>query len=615
MLNLAADEEQPDALVMSLRVREEKIRLLESELQSAYKALADARQAATKLQSEFIANVSHEIRTPLNAIVGYAELLQEELHDVLSDRQRRYIQTMTTNSYRLLALLNDVLDLAKVNAGTFEVHREPVNLRKLLHEVYEVFVGQIGQKGLSTTLAIDQTLPELIELDGMRLKQALFNLLDNAIKFTERGYIHLVARNIVDSQQAHHLLLEVADSGIGVPESRQEAIFQTFWQHDSSSTRQYGGVGLGLAITKHLVESMDGSISLRSEVNKGSVFSIWLRNIHAVLPAQEELFPNFASSQSGKQFLYDLLDRQAQPRFQNVQVIIADDVEADRLLLADLLRQFDIHPFLATTGRQAMELVAEHAPNLVFVSCALQEVGAFDIGLLLKSSKTMGHIAVIGVIESAVVRPSATQLNTYNALLAKPFHKADILALLLRLVSASQVQMPDADSAASAHELLEKHTAANYQAMPDLLQEHSFNASDVVASFESNQFESEQSKLLQTFHHVALSDAVYLASAPIKAATHLSDNDYNEASENVSNPVSEAVQQELCERFLQQWQALKTSMIFDEVEAFAGLLLAFADEHQWGELRLYARRVEEQARLCQMQTLPATLEQFAAMLP
>ena len=249
--------------------------------EEALKLAKEAAEAAAKVKSEFLANMSHEIRTPLNAILGFTELLQRKITD---EQHRAFLSTISSSGNSLLRLINDILDLSKIEAGKLELHYEAVNLHVVFNEIKQIFYWQVRDKGLEFHLDIAPDLPESLLLDEIRLRQVLLNLVGNAVKFTERGYIQLSVHKKYTKEDYSwlDLIVSVQDTGIGILEEHREQIFDAFKQRTGQDAAKYGGTGLGLAITKRLVEMMDGEISVESESGKGCTFFIRLKDVAVV---------------------------------------------------------------------------------------------------------------------------------------------------------------------------------------------------------------------------------------------------------------------------------------------------------------------------------------------
>jgi PAS domain S-box-containing protein len=242
------------------------------------KRAKESAENANKAKSEFLANMSHEIRTPLNAILGFSEILMNKAEN---QQQKSFLGTILSSGKTLLALINDILDLSKIEAGRLDLRFSPLNIEEILHEFEQIFTQRVREKELDFIIEISPGLPRGLLMDGLRIRQILFNLVGNAVKFTSFGYVKISAYYNFESEveKKLNLILEVSDSGIGIQKNQQDVIFEAFRQQDGQSTRKYGGTGLGLAITKRLVERMNGVISVQSEIGKGSIFRVILPDI------------------------------------------------------------------------------------------------------------------------------------------------------------------------------------------------------------------------------------------------------------------------------------------------------------------------------------------------
>lgn len=255
---------------------EQKNQLLTKAVEKA-EELTESATKANQYKSQFIASMSHEIRTPMNAILGFTELLEESL---TNKKQAAYLKSISIAGKTLLNLINEILDLSKIEAGKFKLEYKDVNLFKLFHETRQIFSKQTQDKGIDFILTLDPHLPEYLILDGARLRQVIFNLVGNAVKFTNRGKIELRVGGFRGENSGKlDLMVQVQDTGIGIEPDQQEIVFKAFQQHKNQSQEQYGGTGLGLAISKRLVKIMNGSISLESAPGRGSLFTITFRDI------------------------------------------------------------------------------------------------------------------------------------------------------------------------------------------------------------------------------------------------------------------------------------------------------------------------------------------------
>ncbi|MCP4214018.1 MAG: response regulator [bacterium] len=366
-------------------------------------------EAANKAKSEFLANMSHEIRTPLNAVLGFTELLDAAIKD---EKQKDYLRSIKAGGKSLLTLINDILDLSKIEAGKMEIRTEPVNLHAVFDEIKQIFSLKIAEKKLDFLIEMGKDVPGNMLLDEVHLRQILLNLIGNAVKFTEKGYIKIGARKEPqkDDPEVLNLTIRVEDTGIGISKDEQERIFDAFSQQKGQLAKKYGGTGLGLAISKRLVEMMGGKISLQSTQGKGSVFEFSIKNIALCALASLE-----RKNERGrfKKFL-----------FKKALVLVVDDVPLNSNLLKEYFQGTKIEVLVAENGEKAVLFARECNPDLVLMDIRMPVMDGQEAARLIKEDPQTRHIPVVALTASVLDMGNDEDKNThFDGFLRKPVRR------------------------------------------------------------------------------------------------------------------------------------------------------------------------------------------------
>lgn len=419
--------EDAEAARKDAEKKTEKTKQYAMELEFKNREIEDARkqaEAANIAKNSFLANMGHEIRTPLNAVIGFSDLLSSMVTD---SQQKNYTDAVKKAGLALLALINDILDLTKIEAGKLDITRETVNPVFILNDLQQMFRGRIKTKNLEFFMDIPKDLPPALLLDDVRLKQILYNLLDNAVKFTHTGRILLSTEFIPNAGDPSKITLtfSVQDTGKGIPQKDMPGIFDAFKQLDGESTRQYDGTGLGLAIVKRLVEMMNGRVSVTSTVDSGSIFKITLRDVDVVDAVETPV----------KQALTAVQDTQDMESvtFPKARVLVVDDIKSNRFLLQTFLSKFNLETSEAENGKAALEHVKESRPDLIFMDIMMPVMDGHKAAKLLKTSTETRSIPLIAL--TAATRSyerDKIKESGFDGFLPKPVEMPMLFRELLR---------------------------------------------------------------------------------------------------------------------------------------------------------------------------------------
>ncbi len=380
-------------------------------------------EEANQLKSEFLSNVSHEIRTPLNAIIGFTDFLLTKSED---NTFVNYLTIIKNSSKTLLTLINDILDISKIEAGKLEIKQSPTNLIKMLEEVVEIFEPKAREKGLIFHKTIPTTFPQVISIDEIRLRQVLMNLLGNAIKFTEKGYvsISLILGRYDRASESLDFEISVKDSGIGIPAEEQKRIFEPFVQQEGQSYRKFGGTGLGLAISKKLIEKMQGRIDLVSEVGVGSDFIISFKNV------------DFEETSKISNEPFSPVNYQ----YPEANILIVDDMDVNRQVVIELFSDTPLKFYEAADGVQAINIAKSEKIDLILMDIRMPVMDGNEATNILKTTEETKHIPVVALTASANQMIQSSIINSvyFDEIILKPAETALLKSVIYKYLTTDK---------------------------------------------------------------------------------------------------------------------------------------------------------------------------------
>ncbi|MBC8481638.1 MAG: DUF3365 domain-containing protein [Planctomycetes bacterium] len=391
-------------------------------------------EAATKSKGQFLASMSHEIRTPMNSIIGFSDILADE---ELTDQQNDHVNMIRNSGKHLLQLINDILDFSKIEAGKLDIEMAECSLEQIFSTIESMMQPLIKDKNLEFKIQEDGSLPAHIYTDGARLQQCLINLVNNAIKFTETGYVHLNVSLELKTGEPY-IRFDVEDTGIGISYEKQDKVFESFSQAESNTSQKYGGTGLGLAITKQLTELLGGEIALTSEEGKGSVFSLM---IPAGLDVTEQPFLDRSNIDK-----HINIGREASHYEFVGHVLVAEDVETNQVLIKSLLQRMGLEVTIVADGNEAVQKAVSSEYDLIFMDIQMPNMNGYEATKELRKKGIV--IPIIALTANAMIGDDNKCIEAgCDDYLPKPLDRRQLLEKIKKyLPSHEQVLMETADS-------------------------------------------------------------------------------------------------------------------------------------------------------------------------
>ena len=381
---------------------------------------------ANKAKSEFLANMSHEIRTPMNGILTAVEIIEKTDNE---RKQKDFLKIIKVSADSLLQIINDILDLSKIEAGKLQLEDITFDLTEILNDVTQLIFLSASKKGLSSELIIESDVPQYIKGDPLRLKQILLNLLSNALKFTEKGTIQMIVkREIVDVTQQDKIVFSVQDTGVGIDEEKQNILFRKFSQADSTITRKFGGTGLGLAISKRLVEMMHGQIDFKSETGKGSEFFF---RVPVKRASDEEIQTCELEKRKSNQ-------TEGIPEI-SLRVLVAEDNKVNQTIIKEILSGFGWNYQLVNNGKEALEAVKDDDFDVILMDVMMPVMDGLEATERIKALSEKAKIPIIALTASVTeVDLQRVFKAGMDAYIPKPIKITELRNTILNYISSDQ---------------------------------------------------------------------------------------------------------------------------------------------------------------------------------
>jgi len=472
----------------------ESITLAEIATNNAEQAKRKAEKAAlvaetaVKAKQQFLSNMSHEIRTPMNAIIGFTKVL---LKTELSAKQKEYLSAIKMSGDALIVLINDILDLAKVDSGKMTFEETPFKLSLSLSAMIHLFETKIREKNLQVVKRYDKRIPGVLVGDPVRLHQIILNLIDNAVKFTTIGSITVSASLIKEDEENATIGFSVADTGIGIPEEKLDNIFENFQQASSETSRLYGGTGLGLAIVKNLIEAQGGSIGVKSEINSGTTFSFTLN-----FKKTDSLF----ESEEGMQ--------EPDPELKNIKVLVVEDILLNQLLMKTVLDEFGFYREIAENGKIAVEMLKNGEYDIILMDLHMPVMNGFEATEHIRSEMNLDIPIIALTADVTTVDLTKCKLVGMNDYIAKPVDERLLYSKIVSLINRPALMAKNQQARCIHLDNLIQRTKSNPVVVMEMIKAYLDQTPTLIIAMNNSYKDQDWAKLYSAVHKMIPSFAI-----------------------------------------------------------------------------------------------------------